>query len=222
MSIYLSSAYFAPIEYYSFLYNCKDIIIEQHENYIKQTYRSRCNILSANGALSLSLPIEASDGKKCLIKDIRIADHGNWHHLHWNALISAYNSTPFFEYYEDEFRPFFEKKYTFLFDLNEEIRNTVCKLLQIDTSVISYTDKYIQEVGEGYDMRGIISPKKDWKISNSYFISVPYYQVFSYRYGFTENLSIVDLLFNMGNESQIILEKSIKKEDISKVKVAHR
>lgn len=209
MSIYLSTAYLAPIEYYSKLLS-GDVFIEQHENYIKQTYRNRCTILSANGPMALSIPIESAGGKKCPIRDVRIADHGNWRHLHWNALISAYNSTPFFEYYQDDFRPFYEKSYKYLFDFNEELRDLICRLIDIDTSHVKYTDEFVLEI-EGEDFRSKISPKVDWKLSDPVFESVPYYQIFDQRFGFTENLSIVDLLFNMGNESLIVLSKSIKK-----------
>lgn len=209
MSIYLSTAYLAPIAYYSKLLK-GDVFIEQHENYIKQTYRNRCTILSANGPMSLSIPIESAGGKKMLIRDIRIADHGNWRHLHWNALVSAYNSTPFFEYYQDDLKPFYEKDYKFLFDFNEELRNLICQLIDIEVSDVSYTNSFQVDV-EGEDYRSIISPKADKKLVDSYFESIPYYQVFNQRFGFTENLSILDLLFNMGNESLIILNKSIKK-----------
>lgn len=211
MIVCLSSAYLAPVEYYAILYHYSTIHIEKYENYIKQTYRNRCNILSANGMMPLSIPVESTGGEKCLIKDIRIAEHGNWRHLHRNALISAYNSTPFFEYYQDDFFPFFEKKYKFLFDFNEEFRGMICGLLSIETSSIVYTEEYENKADYTYDFRENISPKKDWRICNPDFVSVPYYQVFSGRFGFTENLSIVDLLFNMGNESQLVLEKSIIK-----------
>ncbi len=209
MSTYLSTAYLAPVEYYSKLLK-GDVYIEQHENYIKQTYRNRCTILSANGPMALSVPIESAGGKKCPIRDVRIADHGNWRHLHWNALISAYNSTPFFEYYQDDFRPFYEKEYKYLFDFNEELRNLICQLIDIDTSTIQYTDEFLLEV-EGVDYRSKISPKIDWRVTDPDFESIPYYQVFEHRFGFTENLSILDLLFNMGNESLLVLSKSIKK-----------
>ena len=209
MSTYLSTAYLAPVEYYSKLLK-GDVYIEQHENYIKQTYRNRCTILSANGPMALSVPIESAGGKKCPIRDVRIADHGNWQHLHWNALISAYNSTPFFEYYQDDFRPFYEKEYKYLFDFNEELRNLICQLIDIDTSTIQYTDEFLFEV-EGVDYRSKISPKIDWRVTDPDFESIPYYQVFEHRFGFTENLSILDLLFNMGNESLLVLSKSIKK-----------
>ncbi|QIK59588.1 WbqC family protein [Dysgonomonas sp. HDW5A] len=209
MSTYLSTAYLAPVEYYSKLLK-GDVYIEQHENYIKQTYRNRCTILSANGPMALSVPIESAGGKKCPIRDVRIADHGNWRHLHWNALISAYNSTPFFEYYQDDFRPFYEKEYKYLFDFNEELRNLICQLIDIDTSTIQYTDEFLLEV-EGLDYRSKISPKIDWRVIDPDFESIHYYQVFEHRFGFTENLSILDLLFNMGNESLLVLSKSIKK-----------
>ncbi len=212
MSIYLSSAYLAPIEYYSYLFNCENVVIERHENYIKQSYRNRCIILSANGPMTLSIPVESNNGKKCPIKDVRIADHGNWRHLHWNTLVSAYNSTPFFEYYQDDLCPFYEKKFEFLFDFNEELRILISGWLNMDISNVRYTDEFVlkpEKVDKDY--RELISPKKDWRITNPEFTPVPYYQVFEDRYGFVENLSIVDLLFNMGNEGALILSKSIKK-----------
>ncbi|NDW10843.1 WbqC family protein [Dysgonomonas sp. 520] len=210
MSIFLSTAYLAPIEYYSKFLVSDKIYIEKHENYQKQSYRNRCTILSANGKMPLSVPVVHSSALKCLTRDIRIADHGNWQHVHWNALVSAYNSTPFFEYYQDDFRPFYEKKYDFLFDFNEELQNLVLDLLDIDDVNIGYTDFYRKELdGADSDFRDTIHPKKDWQQLDNEFISVPYYQVFEDRFGFTPNLSIADLLFNMGNESQIILRQSI-------------
>ena len=207
MNVYLSSAYLAPVQYYSkFLDN--RIFIEQHENYLKQSYRNRCMIVSANGVMPLSIPVEHASGAKVLTKDIRIADHGNWQHLHWNAIVSAYNSTPFFEYYQDDFYSFYHKKYDFLFDLNEEILNLILKLLQIDQE-ISYTDEYKREVEEGeLDFRESIHPKKNWSINDPGFVPYPYYQVFDQKFGFQPNMSIIDLLFNMGNESLIVLMKS--------------
>ena len=126
---YLSSAYLAPVEYYSKLLNYDKIFIEQHDHYMKQTYRNRCTIAGPEGELALSIPTVKPEGPKCPMKDIRISDHGNWRHLHWNAIESAYNSTPFFEYYKDDFRPFYEKKYEFLTDFNEELCRLVCELI---------------------------------------------------------------------------------------------
>jgi len=208
MKILLSSAYLAPIQYYALLFVDNPVFIEKYENYIKQTYRNRVIIISANGPLSLSIPIESMNGNKCLMKDIRIAEHGNWQHIHWNAIVSAYHSTPFFEYYEDYFNPFYGKKYKYLFDFNEELRGTICMLLDIDNSKIRFTEEYVSNTDGYIDFRNSINPKIHVNIN--WFNSIQYYQVFEKKYGFIENLSILDLLFNMGNESQIILGKSIK------------
>jgi len=208
MAIYLSTAYLAPIEYFSKIISNEEIYIEKYENYNKQTYRNRCSILSANGIMPLSVPVEHPKSEKVLTKDIRIAPHGNWQHIHWNAIVSAYNSTPYFEYYQDYFYPFYHNSYKFLFDFNEELRVMICDLLNIDCSNITYTEKYDKELSaRDKDYRETIHPKKDRKIYDPDFIAQPYYQVFSERFGFIPNLSIIDLVFNMGNESIIILTK---------------
>lgn len=209
MAIYLSTSYLGPIEYYSkFFYN--DLVyIEQEETYIKQSYRNRCNILSSNGIIPLSIPIESTGGLKTSIKDMRISSHGNWQHLHWNAIISAYNSTPFFEFYRDYFEPFYLNKFDFLFEFNEQLRLLIFELLELDCSV-SYTEQYLKHYGD-FDFRNKISPKNKVEEFDSDFVSTPYYQVFDHKFGFSANLSIIDLLFNMGNESLLVLQNSIKK-----------
>ena len=130
-TVYLSSAYLAPIEYYAKLLAYDKVFIEQHDHYVKQTYRNRCTIAAPDGELVLSIPTVKPDTLKCPLKDIRISDHGNWRHLHWNALSSAYNHTPFFEYYKDDFQPFYEKKHEFLIDFNEELCRLLCSLIDI-------------------------------------------------------------------------------------------
>jgi hypothetical protein len=200
-TVFLSTAYLAPVEYYLQMNTHPQVIIERHCNYIKQTYRNRCIIASANGLQTLSIPIVKPDSPKCPTKDIRIAEHGNWRHLHWNAIVSAYNSTPFFEYYADDFRPFYEKPQHFLFDFNEALRELVCSLLDISPK-ISHSDRYITKIpADTRDARESIHPKKETNQVNF----KPYYQVFENKYGFQTNLSIIDLLFNMGNEAIMIL-----------------
>ncbi len=211
MDIYLSSAYLAPVEYYAKLISHERVFIESSDNYIKQTYRNRCSIVAANGIMPLSIPIEKPQTSKCLMRDIRIAEHGNWRHLHWNSIVSAYNSTPFFEYYQDELHPFYEKKFDFLFDFNEQLRELICLWIGIDTSHICCTHDFKMEfAGNELDFREIIHPKKDCQSLDPDFQVQPYYQVFSGKLGFIPNQSIVDLVFNMGNESILVLEKSVQ------------
>ncbi|MDR1121631.1 MAG: WbqC family protein [Dysgonamonadaceae bacterium] len=203
---YLSTAYLAPIAWYTQLLS-DQVVVERYCHYIKQTYRNRCMIATANGLLSLSIPIEKPATPKAFTKDIRIAAHGDWQHLHWNAIVSAYNSSPFFEYYEDDFRPFYEKKTTFLFDFNETLREMICRLIDLEPTIV-YSEEYLPEVDN--DFRELIHPKKNYLPFDSAFIPTPYYQVFQQKHGFQPNLSIIDLLFNMGPESLLVLFNSTK------------
>ena len=211
MNILLSSAYLAPIQYYSKLLQCGSDVayIEAHDNYVKQTYRNRCLIADANGPLALTIPIDKPAEGKCLMRDIRISDHGNWRHQHWNALEAAYRHTPFFLYYEDDFRPFFEKKIEFLYDFNMQLTEQMCSLIGLNVSLKS-TDAYIKDPDGMADFRACITPKASWE-ADAGFHPAEYYQVFKEKHGFIPNLSIADLLFNMGPESILILNESCKK-----------
>ena len=117
----LSSAYFGPVQWYQKLNRYDACTVEQYDHFVKQTYRNRCVIATTAGLQSLTVPTEGYNTPKCYTKDIRISDHGNWRHLHWNALASAYGESPFFEFYADDLRPFFESKWTFLIDFNMAI-----------------------------------------------------------------------------------------------------
>ena len=209
MQILLSSAYLPPVQYFAHLQSAEQVWIEQYDHYQKQTYRNRCVIAAPDGPLSLTVPIEKPNTPKAFMRDIRISDHGNWRHLHWNAIESAYNHTPFFEYYKDDFRPFYEKKFDFLVDYNEQLCQLVCQLIDIDTSFLR-TESYVAEPSNIIiDLRDAIHPKKE-VMDDASFSAVPYYQVFQERLGFLPNLSIIDLLFNMGPEAILVLQKSIK------------
>ena len=203
----LSSAYWAPVQYYAKLYAYPGVWVEAWEHYVKQTYRNRCLIASPAGVQALTVPVVKPDTDKCPMKDIRISDHGNWRHLHWNALVSAYHMSPFFEYYEEDFAPFYEKRYDFLMDFNEALCETVCRLIDIQPR-IERTSVYESDVS--HDFREVISPKR--RTEDPEFRPASYYQVFRDKWGFLPNLSIVDLLFNMGPESVLMLKASIQRE----------
>lgn len=210
MSIILSTAYNAPIQYYTkFLFN-QPIVIEQYDSYIKQTYRTRCSIHSTDGAMSLSIPVSYSSQEKTKTKDVLISDHGNWQHTHWNAIVSAYNSTPFFEYYRDDYEKFYRNKYESLLHFNDELLRLTLSNLNVDVPQISYTNEYLSELSsEDVDYRETIHPKRDYE-QDKQFVAREYYQIFSDKNGFIPNLSILDLLFNMGNESLLVLKDCIK------------
>ena len=197
----LQTTYFGPIQWYQKLYRYDQTLIEQYDSYQKQTYRNRCVIATANGLQALTVPVEGTD-EKCLVKDLRISDHNNWRRIHWNALMSAYSESPFFDYYADDIHPFFEKKYDFLIDFNEAIRQKVCELLDIHPNV-EYTQSFLSPLTSPpsplIDFREVINAKHPQ--ADSDFQPQRYWQVFEGKHGFQANLSILDLLFNMGPES---------------------
>lgn len=195
----LSTTYFGPIQWYQKLYRAESVQIERWESFQKQTYRNRCIIATTNGPQALTVPIERQFTINC-IKDIRISDHGNWRHLHWNALQSAYGESPFFDYYQDDIRPFFEQRWDYLLDFNEAIREKMCELLDIQPKV-DYSKKFtVYSLSSCVpDYRMVIRPKNPEPDPD--FTPKRYYQVYEQKHGFLPNLSILDLLFNMGPES---------------------
>ena len=196
-NICLSTAYLAPVEYYAQIATADTVLMEGCDFYQKQTYRNRCRIAAANGSISLSIPVEKGCEDKMLIRDVRISGHSDWQLNHWRSIESAYNSTPFFEYYKDDLLPFYEKKWIFLFDLNQEIQFKMMELLDLHKT-IQVTQEYKNKLdSDMLDLRETIHPKKE----NQTFDGKPYYQVFEQKFNFQPNLSIIDLLFNMGNES---------------------
>ena len=207
--VYISTTYLGPVQQYCKLFQYPEVHLETAENYLKQTFRNRCTIAVPDGELALSIPTVKPNTLKCPMRDIRISDHGNWRHLHWNAIESAYNHTPFFEYYKDDFRPFYEKKYEFLVDFNEELCHLICSLIDIQPDMARTTEYRTEFTPNEADFRERIHPKKDFSLEDTEFSPQPYYQVFQERLGFLPNLSIIDLLFNMGPESLLVLQKSI-------------
>jgi hypothetical protein len=194
MNIILRSVYAGNIDYYSSVINSSKVTIDINEHFHKQSYRNRCVIAGANGSLNLTIPVKRLPGKTAL-KDIRIDNDQNWRKIHWKSIESAYRTSPYFEYYEHEFSPFYlDKKYDFLVDLNKVIFDAIIRCLQIETK-IEYSLSYIENIDDSYDLRDAIHPNNN----TSQFYKTPNYtQVFQDRMDHLPNLSIYDLLFNEG------------------------
>lgn len=205
--VVLTSTYLGNIQFYSKLVHFSEIWIEQHCHYTKQTYRNRCKIATANGVMALSIPTIKPATEKCKTKDIRIDNSQHWQQIHWRALEAGYNSSPFFEYYKDDFAPFYTNKFEFLVDYTFQLQSLVIALLELDCKV-QLTDAYTS-YDDALDYRDALSAKKE--IEDNDFVISSYYQVFENKFGFIPNLSILDLLFNMGNESILVLQKSASK-----------
>lgn len=201
-TLLINTAYFPPIYYIHALKQNSNVLIEQFENYTKQTYRNRCEIMSANGKLPLTIPIKKNGQIKFLTKDAEIDYSTPWQKLHLKGIESAYRNSPFYDYYEEDFRPYFYNKEKYLLDLNLKILETLSELLKLSTN-IRLTDTYIQENTENYiDYRNTIHPKKPISPSPKHPDTFKVYpQTFGEKFPFIPNLSILDLLFNMGSES---------------------
>ncbi|MDR0738184.1 MAG: WbqC family protein [Prevotellaceae bacterium] len=209
----LTTAYWPPVQAFCKMAGAATLVLEQHEHYVKQTYRNRCLIYSANGVLPLTVPVAKTPGVKMPIRDVRIDYSEPWQRMHWRAIEAAYRSSAFFAYYADDFRPFYERKEKFLFDLNEQILRLALDLAGLKIT-ITYTGKFeagnltsVTAHDECRDERYRITPKLPFP-DDKKFKPQHYYQVFSSRNGFAANLSVLDLLCNEGNNSLAVLQQS--------------
>ncbi len=204
--ILLSSTFFGPIQYFTKFFSGQPVLIEQNDFYLKQTYRNRCTIITGNGPVALSIPVVKTNGNKTLLKDIRIFNDENWQRIHLRALKSAYQNSPFYEYYIDELMPAFEKKWDFLVDLNCFTVDVIAQ--EIETPLpYQRTNAYFENSEPEMDFRNSISPKEKDQLPDPAFRPHTYHQVFWDRFSFEPNLSILDLLFNKGPETADFLAK---------------
>jgi hypothetical protein len=209
-SILLPLSYLGPLQLYCRYFENSRIIIEQYDSYQKQTYRNRSDIYAANGKLSLTIPVKHEKGMRHKVKDVKVDYETNWRKLHWKGIESAYNSSPYFEFYRDIFEPYYRKNFKFLIDLCLQLNDEVLQILNIQVKP-DLTLEYVfqDDLLNTLDLRELIHPKRSYE-SDGRFRVVKYNQVFSEVHGFIPNLSILDLIFNMGPESGRILNDCLK------------
>ncbi len=196
-SVLLSTACCAPAFYFSRILFHDKVYLEQHEHFIKQTYRNRYTILSPNGPVDLVIPVEHGRSPQMKIRDVRIAYQTEWQRIHWRTIRTAYNNSPFFSYYEDEIESFYLKKQKFLFDFNLAYLETILSLLEMRKEIL-FTLNF-EEVPEPFDnLREVISPKRKCTAWSPEYVHQSYTQVFHDKFDFIPGLSILDLLFNEG------------------------
>jgi hypothetical protein len=194
----LSTAYLPPLHYFSLILNHPTIYIEQYENFVKQSYRNRCEIYSSNGKQILSIPLIKQSDKE-LIKDKKISYSEDWQKQHWRAITSAYKNSPFFEFFEDEIKPFYHQPYEYIIQYNTQLLYTVLNILRVKNE-IQFTNQYVTEPYNMIDKRNCSNINND-----NHFNTNPYYQVFSTKNGFISNLSCLDIIFNTGLETKQLL-----------------
>ncbi|MGC6431315.1 MAG: WbqC family protein [Jejuia sp.] len=200
MNILIHPTYFPNIAHFSAIAQAKEITFEWADNFVKQTFRNRTYIYGANGKLLLNIPVIYSQNKRQLYKDVKVFNAENWQLQHWKSLESAYRTSPFFEFYEDELKPLFFEETVYLFDFNLKCFNTICECLQLDITPLK-TQSFEKEITDTKDLRHLVNAKKE-----PTFNFEPYTQVFTNKHGFISNLSILDLLFNEGPNALSYLE----------------
>ena len=204
-SIIFPTAYLPPISWWVHALHFQEIQIEVHETFPKQTYRNRCLIFSSAGLLPLSIPVKKVFGTHTPTSEIRIDNSRNWQLVHWRSIESCYNKTPYFLYYKDIFSPYYHSAFDRLVDFNSLLLKVCFDLLKIDTVKVSETTDYVRR-RQYPEFRELIHPKLLAKETG--IIGFPrYFQAFEPMHGFKENLSIIDLLFNVGPETAAYLRE---------------
>ena len=196
----ISTAYLPTVRYMSVLAKYGAATIEQYETFPKQTFRNRTTIATGNGLMMLNVPVSRPSGNHSTTAEMVVSYHEPWNIRHWRAIASAYNAAPFFLYYKDELEEILMHQYEHLLQLNEALLNYLLKKLKI-TCQLEYTQSFIKETASYIDLRESLTAKKD-DPSITY---PPYSQVFESRHGFLPNLSVIDLLFNLGPEAKSYL-----------------
>ncbi|MDA9067615.1 WbqC family protein [Flavobacteriaceae bacterium] len=195
MDILIHPNYFPNIDQFTQIIKVNNILFEVSDNYQKQTFRNRTYIYGANGKLGLFIPVIHTHKQRELFKDVKISYESNWMDLHLKSLQSAYRSSPYFEYFEDDFIKLYSKKEKFLVDFNIKCIKLISNLLDIDLN-FKISNEYIEKTNEIIDLRGLSNARKQKTIETPKYI-----QVFESKHGYLNNLSILDLIFSEGKNS---------------------
>lgn len=198
--ILIEAQYFGSCSYWNLLLNASEILLDREEHFVKRSYRNRAHILGANGVLRLSIPLERGKNQHSKMKDVKISYNERWQDLHWQSFTAAYRRSPFFEYYEDQFKKMYEQKYESLLDFNFQLIQLISKILKMELP-ITFTDKYYaKEEIDAIDYRSLILPNQSPLI-----FPEKYTQVFNDRFPFVADLCVLDALFNLGNATKTYL-----------------
>ena len=199
--IALSSAYLGSVRYYAAMLAARHTVVDASEHGLMRRWAlNHCRICGANGVQQLVVPIDKTDyNARTPMRDVVISNHGNWRHLHWGALFSSYGKSPFFDYVADDLERVIRGNQRYLIDLNAELQQVVIDFLDLP---ISWSVADVQPSDEIMDLRGKVGENKPLSIDMH---DVPYYQLWASRTGFLPDLSIMDMLCNLGRESVFAL-----------------
>ena len=195
MDILIHPNYFPNIHQFTQIIKANNILFEVSDNYQKQTFRNRTYIYGANGKLGLFIPVIHTHKNRELFKDVKISYDSNWMDLHLKSLQSAYRSSPYFEYFEDDFIKLYSEKEKFLADFNIKCIRLISSLLDLDLDY-KISNEYVEKTNDIIDLRDLSNARKEKKIDTPKYI-----QVFESKHGYINNLSILDLLFSEGPNS---------------------